>query len=100
MFAQGDEGGAFYVIVDGTAEVVGDGALVRTLGPGDSFGEIALLNDVPRTAGIRARSVLDVFALERDAFLDAIGGYHPSSDAASAVVARQLANFSPGHTGL
>jgi MFS family permease len=100
VFDQGDEGGAFYVIVDGTAEVIGDGKLVRTLGPGDSFGEIALLNDVPRTAGVRACSILDVFALGRDAFLDAIGGYHPSSDAASLAVARQLANFSPSRTGL
>jgi MFS family permease len=100
IFDQGDEGGGFYVIVEGTAEVIGDGGLVGMLGPGESFGEIALVNDVPRTAGIRAYSALEVFELDRDAFLDAIGGYHPSSDAASAAVARHLANFSPSRAGL
>ena len=54
VFDQGDDGHAFYVIVDGRAEVVGDGALVGSMGPGESFGEIALLGATPRTAGVRA----------------------------------------------
>jgi CRP-like cAMP-binding protein len=100
VFEQGDAGRAFYIIVEGQADVIGDGDLLRTVGPGESFGEIALLRDVPRTATIRARTNLDVFELDRDAFLDAIGGYTPSSDAAYAVVASYLASFSPAGTGL
>ena len=66
-----------------------------TLGPGDSFGEIALLHDVPRTATIRARTPLTVFELDPEAFLDAVGGFRQSSDAAYAVVAQRLADFRP-----
>jgi CRP-like cAMP-binding protein len=95
LFEQGDPGNAFYVIATGEAEVVGNGAVVRTLQSGESFGEIALIRDVPRTATVRARTALDVFELDREPFLDAIGGYTPSGDAASAVVARYLADFSP-----
>jgi CRP-like cAMP-binding protein len=96
LFEQGDPGGAYYVIVDGKAEVVGDGAPVAVLGPGDSFGEIALVNDVPRTATVRASTTLEVFELDRDAFLNAIGSSRATSDAAAAAVARHLANFTPG----
>ena len=96
VFAEGDPGGAYYVIADGKAEVVGDGALVAVLGPGDSFGEIAVVKDVPRTATVRAATTLDVFELDQDAFLDAIGSSPATSDAAAAAVAGHLANFTPG----
>jgi MFS family permease len=95
LFEQGTPGDAFYVIVEGTAEVVGDGARIRTLGPGDSFGEIALVRDVARTATVRALDDLTVFELDRDEFLHAIGGHTQSVDAARAVVARHLASFTP-----
>ena len=100
VFEQGDPAGAFYIIEAGEADVIGDGSLVRTVGPRESFGEIALLHDVARTATIRARSDLEVFEVDRDDFLDAIGGYGPSSDAAYAVVARRLASFSPAGLGM
>src|SRR5262249_42705146 len=66
---QGDEGHLFYVVTDGEADVFGDGTLVRTLRRGDSFGEIALLRDVPRTAAVRARTPLTLYTLDRDVFV-------------------------------
>jgi CRP-like cAMP-binding protein len=99
LFEQGDPGGAFYVIVRGEAEIIGDGILIGTMGPGDSFGEIALVRDARRTATVQARTDLGVFELDRDAFLGAIGGYSPSIEAAQAVVARRLLNFSPAALG-
>jgi MFS family permease len=95
LFEQGDPGDSFYVILAGEADVVGDGARIRTLTAGESFGEIALLRDVPRTATIRAHTHLDVFEIDRGAFLDALGDSSPSHAEASAVVARNLANFTP-----
>jgi CRP-like cAMP-binding protein len=92
---QSEPGDGFYVITEGRAEVLGDGALVGTLDPGDSFGEIALLHDVPRTATIGAATDVTVFALEREDFLDALAGIRASADAARDVVAGHLANFRP-----
>jgi CRP-like cAMP-binding protein len=95
VFSQGDAGDGFYVITGGQADVVGDGAVVRTLAAGASFGEIALLRDVPRTATIRATADLGLFVLDRDVFLDAVCGYTVSAQAAEAAVARHLASFRP-----
>jgi hypothetical protein len=58
VFRRGDRGDRFYVIEDGEADVIGERRLIRTLGPGDGFGEIALLHDTPRTATVRARTRL------------------------------------------
>jgi CRP-like cAMP-binding protein len=71
----GDFGHALYAIETGTAAVSADGALVRTLGPGDVFGEIAVVASGRRTASVVATSPMrlivlfkrDVWALERSA---------------------------------
>ena len=55
---QGQPGNEFIVIVDGSAIVSIDGQTVATLGPGDFFGEIALLDGGPRTATVTADSDL------------------------------------------
>jgi len=65
---EGAHGDAFYLIDSGQAEVTIKGHRVRTMGRGDHFGEIALLQDVPRTATVRALTPLDVLKLHRPDF--------------------------------
>ncbi len=56
----------FYVLASGTAEVTKDGAVVATYGPGDYFGEIALLSDdTARTATVTATSDAEVLGLTK-----------------------------------
>jgi CRP-like cAMP-binding protein len=68
IIEQGETGDAFYAIRSGQVEVVQDDQIVRTLGPGSYFGEIALLLDVPRTATVRAITAVRAFRLDREGF--------------------------------
>jgi CRP-like cAMP-binding protein len=61
------------------------------LGAGDGFGEIALLQDVPRTATVQAVSDLRLRSITRQAFLAAVTGHGDASRLADAVVAEHLA---------
>lgn len=79
---RGDRGDRYYVVEDGVAEVLMRGRRARSLGPGEGFGEIALLRDVPRTATVRAGSSLQVRTLGREDFLTVVTG-HPGSEAAA-----------------
>jgi CRP-like cAMP-binding protein len=55
---EGAPGREFFVILEGTADVVQHDALVNTLGSGDFFGEIALIHQGPRTATVTTTSPL------------------------------------------
>ena len=90
VFAQGDVGGEYYLIEQGRAGVEIDGQRVAELGPGDGFGEIALLRAVPRTASVTALTELALHALERDDFLAAVTGHAATRAAAETLVARRL----------
>jgi CRP-like cAMP-binding protein/predicted MFS family arabinose efflux permease len=78
---QGDPGDRFYVIASGRAEVLVAGFAVSVLGPGQGFGERALLRDVPRTATVRALEPMELVALDREAFVYAATGEHAATGA-------------------
>jgi len=65
---QGELAHEFFIINDGTAEVIRDGQVVAELGPGDFFGEIALLGDPHRTATVVAAAEVDLTVLARREF--------------------------------
>jgi CRP-like cAMP-binding protein len=90
VVVQGDRGDRFYVIVAGDAVVERDGTELARLGPGDYFGEIALLRNVPRTATVTAAGGLDLLALSRRDFLGAITGNRPSAELANEEADRRL----------
>jgi MFS family permease len=93
---EGEAGDRFYVIAEGRVEVVKDDQVINEEGPGEFFGEIALLRDVPRTATVRAKTDVELRALERDDFIGAVTGHAASAEAADSVVATRLSSLRPG----
>ena len=87
---QGEAGDRFYLVGTGTLDVAVDGRPVQHLGPGESFGEIALLRDVPRTATVTARSDAVLYTLDRGPFISAVTGFASSLSAAEAVIGMRL----------
>lgn len=87
---QGEVGGRFYIVEAGAAEVTIDEVAVGTLVAGDSFGEIALLRDVPRVATVTATAPLRLRAIERSDFLPAVLGHAEASEQAELVVVRMM----------
>jgi len=76
VFRQGDPGDSFYIIISGRVEVqmTRDGltSTVATLGPGDFFGEVALLTEEPRNATLVVLESMNTLTLQRDYFNAAI----------------------------
>lgn len=66
---EGEIGSEFYVIMEGEAEVTRNGATISTEGPGGFFGEISVIEDVPRNATVTATSPIRCFVLTRGRFL-------------------------------
>jgi hypothetical protein len=68
IIRRGDPGTAAYVIVEGRAGVSAGALPVRELGPGEVFGELALITSSPRSADVVALTDVDLMVLEREAF--------------------------------
>jgi thioredoxin reductase (NADPH) len=73
VLREGEEADRFYMVIKGEAEATHTGAdgaqvTVGRFGPGDYFGEIGILNNAPRIATVRAKTALEVMALDRAAF--------------------------------
>ncbi len=68
LTTQGDPGREFMIIVEGQATVRRDGKVLATLGPGDFFGELAVIAGVPRNATITADTDMIIEALNRREF--------------------------------
>ena len=90
VFRQGDPGDLFYIVEDGRVEISIDGEKVADAWPGETFGEIALLRDIPRTATVKAVEETKLLALDRDEFIAAVTGHAPSREAADAVIGARL----------
>ena len=87
VVVSGDRGDEFFVIEAGHVDVREYG---RRMGPGEGFGEIALIRDVPRTATVTAHSDVHLWAVDRTPFLSALGASDDALTAATGVVERHL----------
>jgi MFS family permease len=90
IVTRGERGDSFFVIADGTVEVDAGEDGPRSLGPGEFFGEIALLRDVPRTATVVATTEVELLELPGDEFVAAVTGHADALRAADAVVGARL----------
>ncbi len=91
---EGENGDAYLIVDSGRVEVSQGGRAVNELGPGEGFGEIALLHAVPRTATVRAMVPTTIYSITCNDFHEAIAG--PTSAAvANRVAADRLARTRP-----
>lgn len=79
VFEEGDPGDAFYVVFDGGVEIVKAGAdgeeeKLAFRRPGEGFGEMALLDDAPRSATARAAGPTRLIVVDREDFRELLGG--------------------------
>jgi Cyclic nucleotide-binding domain/Major Facilitator Superfamily len=90
VIREGEPGDRYFTIAAGEATVSQAGAVIATLGRGDGFGEVALLRDVPRTATVAAATDMQLYTLEKDAFLAAVTGHAPTHAVADRLVSDRL----------
>ncbi|MGH3076615.1 MAG: Crp/Fnr family transcriptional regulator [Gaiellaceae bacterium] len=91
----GDPGSGMYVVLDGTVSVEMRGGFHTELGPGNFFGEIALL--VPesgRVARVRAASPVRCLSVPRDDFITLVESEPPFALTMLRELARRLSNYS------
>ena len=95
IFHEGDPGDALFIIVAGEVKIAlpseeGDEAILATLGPGDVFGELALLDGAPRSATASALVGTEVVMLPRDRFRELVATEPAVRDTLLAALAGEL----------
>ncbi len=85
IIVEAEAGDRFHLILAGTVEVTIGGKHVRTEGPGEFFGEIALVRDIPRTATVRATTDVHLLSIAREPFLAALTGHRSGRRAADSI---------------
>lgn len=68
LMREGDPGSQFYIVESGKLEVSQSGSIVGEIGPGDCVGELALLNDAPRSATVTVQNDAILLSLDREQF--------------------------------
>ena len=90
LMTEGEIGREFYVLLDGTAEVVRGATTVASLGPGDHVGELALLDPEPRNATVTMTSDGEVLAVTQREFWQLLTDVPLLSRKVLQVLARRL----------
>jgi CRP-like cAMP-binding protein len=90
---QGETGREFMILLEGEIEVARDGKVIAVRGAGDYVGEIALLDERPRTATLTARTDIVVEVLNRAEFSSLLAEAPELSSQIRATMARRLAEL-------
>jgi CRP-like cAMP-binding protein len=90
---EGDTGREFFVLMDGEVEIERGGRSLGTRGAGDFIGEIAILEDVPRTATVTAKTPLRFFVLTSQSFRSVVDQFPGVERKVLRTLARRLATL-------
>jgi CRP-like cAMP-binding protein len=97
VFSEGDPGKGLFVVLDGEIEVVRDSGQgpqrLVTFGPGTAFGELALIDDLPRSASALATTPTRLLILYRSHFEDLVAGDRAVALAVATNLLRLLAGY-------
>jgi CRP-like cAMP-binding protein len=92
---QGEFAEEFFVIIDGTVSVERDGSHLRDLGPGDFFGELAMLGKVPRTATVTVLEPARLLVVGQREFSGLLATFPSIQGAVLHAVATRIASLEP-----
>ncbi len=77
IFKEGDSGDRAYLIQEGQVEIIRNGVTLATIGKGELFGEMALVDDAPRMASARALADASCIIISRDVFKEKLAKTDP-----------------------
>jgi CRP-like cAMP-binding protein len=77
IFSEGEAGDRAYLIQEGSVEISKNGLVLATLGRGELFGEMALVDDKPRMASAKAETDVSVVIINRDSFREKLAKADP-----------------------
>jgi CRP-like cAMP-binding protein len=95
----GEPGDEFFMIVDGSARVEVPGGGTRTLGPGDFFGEMSLLDGGPRSATVTADTAIRVLVIKRRHFTTLLKEAPALTHKILAILARRVRDLERSRSG-
>jgi CRP-like cAMP-binding protein len=72
IFLEDDSGGCMYVVQSGKVDVITFGSVLETVGPGGMFGEMALIDDGPRSAAALANEATEAAAIDKAMFVQLV----------------------------
>lgn len=90
LITQGRPHDTFYLLLDGQVEVAVAGEPLRSLGPGDIFGEMSMLDRGPATATVTTRSPVQALVMSHTQFQSAVQGKDTIALKVIAVMAQRL----------
>jgi hypothetical protein len=90
VITEGDRGDCYYAVADGQLVVSRQGRALQTVARGDGFGEIALIQDVPRKASVTAVTDALLYVLDKEPFVQTVTGHAPTASTAGSIIAGHL----------